>query len=579
MENRTMARTFISRHMAMGVTLAAGAVLATAVAPAPAAAQEAGGRMRVLVPSFEATAGGRSRTGDRIADRLKRQINDMSTHAVADDKKVKDAIRKFGLKENEMGCVQWMQLATHVDAGLTLCGTVDEASREVSATFYSVAGSSFEVPAFQMQTEDQVAQQVVQAFGTYIRQVSLVTFCHDYIQSQAWQNALDTCNQAVELNPRSIDAQYMRGSALRELERTEESLDAFRKVLELDPMHLEALLSAGIATAKMGQQDQSQGYFKQYLELNPGNEEVRLSIATQLANAGDPAGALRLLEEALTPEASHTALEYAGHFAMNAGIAAQASGPAGDNPQAVNFFRTATRHYEAALAKAETPDRQVLTRMMIAYSNIGDTQKAIATGQRATQVAADDAATWFNYATVLRDAKQVEQALAALDRVAQIDPSYPNVSRTRALMLLDTGDLSGAVTAAKAALAKGEIEQSVAENLSQQMSATGMRLAREGRYQQATPYFAAARDLGKSERSIGMANFIEGYSLILQGDPIIRNGTTAAAGRQAKPVFERALTLLQGAAGYTEGAADRAKLMDQARQFIEVADALIKSGR
>lgn len=576
-----MAQMFKPRQVAMGVSLAAGALLAVTAVPAPAQAQEVGGRMRVLVPSFEAPTGGKTRTGDRIADRLKRQINDMPTHAVADDKKVKDAIKKYGLKENEMGCIQWRQLAQHVDADLTLCGTVDEASKAVEATFWSVQGTSFDVPQFTMASEDQAAQQVVQSFGTYIRQISLVTFCNDYIQSQAWQNALDQCNQAVELNPRSVDAQYMRGSALRELDQTEASLEAFRKVLELDPMHQDALLSAGIATAKMGRQDESQRYFHQYLELNPGNEEVRLSIATQLANAGDPAGALKLVEEVVTADASQTVLEYAGHFAMNAAIAAQQAGPAnGNNDAALAFFRTATERYEAALAKTtEQPDKQVLSRLMIAYSSLGNSEKALAIGQRATSVAGDDAAIWFAYAQALRDAKRVNEALTALDRVRQIDAEYPNVDRTRALMLLDAGRVADAVTAIKASAARGELEQSVVENLSQQISASGLKLVQEGKHSDAAGYFAAARDIGKSDRSIGMANFIEGYSLILQGDPIIRNGNNAAAGQRARPLFLRAKTLLEGAAGYTDQAAQRAQLLQQVQQFIEVADALIKAGR
>jgi tetratricopeptide (TPR) repeat protein len=578
-----MARLFRPRHIARGVALAAVALLATTVAPAPAQAQEAvGGRMRVLVPPFENANGGRSRTGDRIADRLRRQINAMPTHAVADDRRVRDAIRRFQLRENEMTCVQWMQLATHVDAGLTLCGTVDEASNAVEATFYAVGGSQFEVPQFTMQNEDQAAQQVVQSFNTYIRQISLVTYCHDHIQSQSWQNALDNCNQAVELNPRSVDAHYMRGSALRELGRTDEAMEAFRKVLELDPMHQDALLSAGIEASKLGQPDVSQRYFQQYLELNPGNEEVRVSVATRLANEGDPAGALKLVEEvAMQPDASQTLLEYAGHFAINAALAAQqAAGPANDSQEAAQrYFRAAARHYEAALAKAETPDKQVLQRLMIAYSSVGETDKALQIGQRATTAAADDASIWFDYARVLRDAKQVDEALAALDRVTQLDASFANVDRTRALMLMDAGRVQEAVTAIKASIAKNEIDQSVAENLSQQMSAAALKLVQEGRHQQATSYFAAAREIGRSDRSIGMANFIEGYSLILQGDPIIRNGNNAAAGRQALPLFQRAKTLLEGAAGYTDQAASRAQLLQQVQQFIEVADALIKAGR
>jgi hypothetical protein len=51
------------------------------------------------------------------------------------------------------------------------------------------------------------------------RQLSLIVFCDEYLQSQSWQQALDNCSQAVELNPRSVAGHYGRGSALSNLER------------------------------------------------------------------------------------------------------------------------------------------------------------------------------------------------------------------------------------------------------------------------------------------------------------------------------------------------------------------------
>jgi tetratricopeptide (TPR) repeat protein len=168
--------------------------------------------------------------------------------------------------------------------------TIDEPGQ---ASFINPHGDAFEVPQFAMQSVDQGAQQVVQAFGTYVRQLSLLVFCNEYLQSESWQQALDHCNQAVELNPRSVTGHYGRGSALANLEQPEEALEAFQTVLRIDELNQDAMLHAGILAAQLGRSDESQEYFQRYLELNPGNEQVRLKIATDLANAGDPAGALR----------------------------------------------------------------------------------------------------------------------------------------------------------------------------------------------------------------------------------------------------------------------------------------------
>jgi tetratricopeptide (TPR) repeat protein len=580
MENRKMAQMFKPRQIALGLALAAGFALAADAVPA-AAQQQAGGRMKVLVPAFE-VQNARTKVGTQMADQVKRQINQMATHQPVGDREVRDALRKFNLKAEDLSCIQWRQLAQQIDAALVLCGEIDEQTSQVKASFVNAGGDAFEVPQFAMQSVDHGAQQVVQAFGTYIRQLSLLVFCDEYLQSQSWQQALDNCNQAVELNPRSVTGHYGRGSALANLDQPEEALQAFQTVLQVDELNQDAMMHAGILAARLGRQDQSQQYFRSYLELNPGNEQVRLKIATDLANAGDPAGALLLVEEAMNGDDPTGLLwEYAGHFAMNAGLKRMEAGPAnGNQDEARRFFQTAVRHYDEALVKrGDSIDNTVYRNLMLAHSRLENTERALQFGQRATQVMADDAQTWMVYADVLAGANRLDEALRAFDRATSINPDLPNVSARKAMMLLEAGRLNDAVAAAKEGIQRGDIQADMVESLSQRMTQMGFQTAQQNRFEQALPFFAAARDIGKSQRSIAMANFFHGYTLIRQGEPIIKEGNNAAAGRRAKPLFERAKVLLEGAGAYSEQSANRAQLLQQVQQFIDVADALIKAGR
>ncbi|CAN5782672.1 hypothetical protein BH23GEM9_BH23GEM9_28430 [soil metagenome] len=570
-----MARLFRPRQFALGATAAVCALLVTSTVA------EAQSRYRVLVPSFE-TENPRSRTGERVANEVKKHINQMATHAPVDDKVVRDALRKFNLKAEEMACHQWRQLATHVDAALVLCGTVDEASHQVNAAFYNLGGDSFEVPAFAIQNPDQAAQQVVQAFGTYTRQLSLVAFCQEYIQSESWEQALDRCNQAVELNPRSVTAHYNRGSALANLNQPEEALTAFQQVLTVDELNQDAMMHAGLLAAQLGRTDLSQEYFQRYLELNPGNEQVRLKIATDLANAGDPVGALRLLEQVVqSGDASGLMMEYAGHFAMNAGLRRAEETPANGNTDEANrLYQTAIGHYESAIRlRGDSIDGQVMRNMMMAHHRLGNSARALEYGQQATRTMADDANTWLVYGEVLSGANRMDEALRAFDRALEINPNLPNINARKALMLLEAGRLQESLAAARAGVQRGDIAAETGESIAQQMAVRGFQATQANRHDQALPFYAAAREIGKAPRTVGMINFFHGYTLLKQGEPIIRDGNNAAAGRRALPLFQQSKNLLESAGAYTEQAATRAQLLQQVAQFMEVADALIKAGR
>jgi tetratricopeptide (TPR) repeat protein len=363
--------------------------------------------------------------------------------------------------------------------------------------------------------------------------------------------------------------------------RNEEAFEAFRTVLEIEPLKQEAMLAAGILASKLDRQDVSQQYFRDYLDLNPGDDNVRLTIAHRLANEGDPAGALLLVEEpASAPDASAALIEYAGHFAMNAGLGKLQAGPANGNVDEANaLFQKAITHFERAVQmKGDTADASVLRSLMLAYKNVGNKERALAMGQRATQ-GSEDAQTWLVYSDILREADRTNEAIAAMDRASSLDPNLAGLAFRKAVMLFEAGQLDQALAAAKQGIASNSVPPDQAENLAQQMALRGFNTTQNGNPAGALPFFAAAREIGKSERTIGMINFFHGYALIKQADPILRTAETAAPAQRAKPMIDRAIVLLESAGAYTEQASQRATLLQQARQFLDVANALIASGR
>jgi len=560
-------------HRKLGLAL--GLVLmgaASAALAAPAAAQ--GGRFRVLVPALEG-----NKSGAKVAEQVRKAIDQMNTHVSIPEKEVKAAVKKLGAKEDQMSCLQYRQLMTHVDAKLTMCGTID-ANGQVVAQFFSPDGSSYDVPAFALTKEDQAAQQIVQGFGAYVNMLAVLTYCDEYLNSSNWPSALEQCTKAAELNPKSTHAIYGQGSALRSLERHEEALAAFQKVLELDAINKDAMLSAALEASALEQQELSNKYLNEYLELNPGDADVRLSIASDVAKKGDLRAALTILEHQGADTTNLTLREYAGHFAVGAAGKIVNAAQAAEIPaNAQELFQRALNHYTFVTnARPDSVSGIILRNLMVAHGALGHTEEALSWGQKATSHPEADAQTWSAYADQLRNAEKPQEALAALDKVTQLDPTYAVLAR-KAVILTDLNRLNEAVATVKEARVKNELPEAQQDNIAQRLIKTGYEdFQKAKKYDQANVYYNAAREIATSEQTRAMANYLQGYGIYEQARAI-QEKSTAASAREALPMFERAKTLLQNSTAYAAGAASRANLLSAIDQLIEIQNALIKRGQ
>jgi tetratricopeptide (TPR) repeat protein len=528
----------------------------------------------VLVPALE------GKSGSKVAEQVRKSIDKMATHVAIPEKEVKAALKKLGTKESEMDCLKYRQLMSHVDAKLVMCGAVD-ASGQVGAQFYNPDGTSYDVPPFAFTGEAAAAQQITQAFGAYNEMLRVLAFCDDYLGSQQWQDALNQCSKAAELNPKSSRALYAKGAAQRALEQHAEALATFQQVLELDPINQDAMLSAAIEASTLGQEEVSRRYLDSYLELNPGDANVRLSIASRVAKEGDFRSALAILEATEQTDTANAALrEYAGHFAMGAaGKLVNAEG--GEVPAAAKeLFRKAIAHYSfLAASRPDSVGGAVLRNLMIAHAAVGNTDEALSWGQKAVAQPDVEAQTWSVYADQLRVAQRHQEALAALDKVAQLDPSSSVVGR-RALILVDMNRLADATEALKQARARNQLTDEQVDGVAQRLIKTGYEdFQKVKKYEQAFKYYENARQIATSSKTRAMANYLQGYGMYEQARTIQEKSTVQSA-RQSLPIFQRARSLLQNSTAYSDGGAaeGRASLLKAIDQLIEIQNALINRG-
>ncbi len=590
-ENRGMKHS-ITKRLLQAVSVSA--VLAwggTLIGASPVAAQQQaqGGRFRVLVVNPTPQNGADKGFGKDVAKQVNKLIDRMDTHQPVDKDDLKKALKKYGLDEEDLDCIKGRQLAVQMDVQLVMCGQYDQ-SRQITAKFVSAKeGGEFDVPAFQASSSEEAAQRIFQAFQDYVGQLRLVAFCYDYLSSGQFPAALENCSNALAKNPDYVPALYGRARALMEMDSLTQALAGLEKVLEANPAHQDALLTAGVVAAKLNKDEQARKYFRQYLELNPGNVDVRLKVANDLANAGDPEGALRLAQEGGSDSTNLTLTEYIGHFALAAAEDAQQQGADGeqaDTAKLNELYNTALDAYrEVFQAKGDSADAQMLRNMVSVLTHLDRNQEAVDLAKKVVAVKTDDAQLWYTYAAALNQAGNLTEALSAMEKALQIDPELPNAYALEAQWLIQAGRIGQARQIFDQALSRQKTAQEK-QDLSDKLAQVAFITGYKDKYQKqqkdaAIGFFQLAREYATTTNTKGMATFWIGYSYWEQAKAADAPQTAASA-KKALPLFQKALDQFQTseAAAYarTQPSIDISKLISAAKQYIDIEQALIKRG-
>lgn len=579
-------------------TLGSALALAALVASAPAA--EAQGRFRVLIPSMEPGPGAGDDFGKDVSDKLRDLIDDMDTHVSVETREVRDALKRYELSEDEMGCIQWRQLAVQMRVELVFCGNYTESgnTHTVNAQFQGArSGEPFNVPQFSSTDDGQAAQQIHGAFQNYVQQLRAASICVDYLGSQQWDNALNSCDQALAANPNLLTAKYSRARAKLGKaeaidgtngdvsERTallEEALVDLDGVLEQNPVHEGSLQTAGYVATLLGDGERALGYYRQMLELDPTNTDIRIRLALDLMNAGDPAGALELAEEGVQHAPEDVTLKtYIGHFATAYAQQLEAVDAAGgvepDTALAMEMYRKAVENYEVAhAANPDSTDVVIVRNMLIAYPKVGRAREVIGLGREALANYPEDAGIHIAVAQLQKREGDLDGAMATLEQARAIDPEAANYDGLMASWLIEAGRLADARQLLNRAVAEGKIQRNDVASLLFGYVVNGPYKNRN--WGEAIPILEEAATFAEDAHRKAQIHFFAGYSLLQQGIAV-QDGETAAAARRSQPLFQRAKQHLSQADPYTEQRANLANLRSAVDQYLDIQDALIRRGR
>lgn len=570
------------------LTLAAAAMV---FGPVTAAEAQDGGRFRVLIPYFEPMEGARDNFGKDASKELRTLVDGLLTHRAISEGDIKDAVGDFGMKMEELNCIRTRQLASQIDAPVAVCSSYTQQpdkSWVVSAQVWNIqASESFDIPQFTAaeRGHKEAAQHIFQAFDRYNTQVRSAAICADYAASQQWENALRNCDEAIEINPDAVSVRYQRARIYYEMQNHEQALAELQIVLNGDPFHEDALQLAGYIAATTEQNDLAREYYSKYLELQPGNAAIRMRIAYELAQAGDPIGAMQFIQVGLDVDAENVDLwEQYGGFAFAAALKVQEEQAVGAedsgtiSPAAAEYYREAIAAYDKVYQArgAETRVAQ-LRNVILAHVQLGDLAQAIQLSEQVLQTHPQEETIWSTYADALQRSDRLDDAITALDRVREINPEHPSAALRQGNWLIQAGRIPDAV----------QVLSSVAQGNPQQAEQAGRLIFNEAytngyqknNYAYAIQAMGAAKQLPNLPQAlVEQLNFWHGFSLYQQGVQEQEPQTLQSA-QATLPKFQEALRLLNQSGAYPASVnVNLSQLLENANTYVEIQDAIIKRG-
>lgn len=579
----------IGRLKLARMALAALIVAPIATVQASSAQQEMG-RVRVLVPDLFPTEGEDKGWGEDVSKELRESINQLATHQPIERNEVRDQLRRFELKMEDLNCIQTIQLAPQMNAGVAFCANfrVNGDNRELYDIAFVDATSSARFPVddfvVHKDQKEEAAAQIGAVFDVLVQQLRFRAFCFDYASSEDWEAAVRNCDDALELNGEDQGVRYQRAQALRALDRQDEALDEVETILGVDPYNEDALNLGGYLATTLGRAEAGREYYSRYLEVNPNAEAVRRRIAYDMFQAGDAEGAMLLIEQGIENDDSPDLLGDLGSYAMEAARQATPEGltSADEVPaEAVTLYRRAIDALEQVFeARGDSMDVAQVRNIVSAYAQIGEAENAVAFAEQALEVYPEEAALLSTYSTALQRVDRIDDAVAALARIEQIQPDYPDLFARQTQLLIQAGRRDDALPVMERAVAAGADPNQLAQLLFSDAYTKGLDTKNPNRnLDYGIAGMQAAKTLDLNAETQAQMDFWHGYGLYMKGLALQEPNTLDSA-RRTQPLFEQSIPLLEAGASYAPTVGiPPTQIPDAARQYLDIQNAIIRRGR
>jgi tetratricopeptide (TPR) repeat protein len=247
-----------------------------------------------------------------------------------------------------------------------------------------------------------------------------------YLKMDRNSDAVAPLEKAVGLMPSGLDVLNNLGSAYMATGQYDRADDTFRRALAVKPDFFDAHYNMGNVAQKRGDHDAAIEIYRKALAINDNDPFVHNNLGVSLTAKGMDADAARHFSRAaeLRPERAL--------FHQNAGLAMLRSGNAAG----------AIPHLEAADRMGSNAD--VVVALAQAYSDTGQTEKAMAALQRAGSAGSGSHGIFYNEGVMHANAGHWAEAVEANRKALALNENNIDARNNLGIALYNTGQFGEA---------------------------------------------------------------------------------------------------------------------------------------
>jgi len=119
------------------------------------------------------------------------------------------------------------------------------------------------------------------------------------LDEKDYPRVLESCDEALKINPGNGETQNLVGIALRRMGRIDDAIARYKEILKVRPDFPRVLYNLGIALAKNGDLVSAKGAYERAIALKPNLPEARNNLGEVSLRLGDLGAAEREIREAL----------------------------------------------------------------------------------------------------------------------------------------------------------------------------------------------------------------------------------------------------------------------------------------